>query len=253
MVEQIKGRPIENLNVVNRDLDLRPGTGKSLDQDFVRTRGGNLEVDLLKSSGRNFMQAGKDAANAATAAVNAAVGIFPEAPAALIAGGIMSAPDAFWGAWDACSTGAQKFHLLDKIYAEECEKAGIMGSKKADIDATWNAAKRHGDAMLSGPQWEALRDASMRVGKGALIAGRDSGAAVKNFGDGVAEGAAGLGVGGLKGIPFVVGKGVGLTLEYVGAGLEKFFGGMSAAGNYIEEKSNRIYFDAQPIEERAKF
>ncbi|MBI5511189.1 MAG: hypothetical protein HY903_20710 [Deltaproteobacteria bacterium] len=257
MVEAAKGagsREIQNINVNQREVGFRAGTGKSLDQDY-KGGSGNLEVDLFKSSGANFKQAAKDAVNSVTAAGNLIVGV-PEAGVGLLYGVVTALPDTAWAGFHTLRAGTQKLALLDKMYNEELDKRGIGGAERARLDATWATVKAHIKKGWTDEDWNTFVRGGERIGKGAMFTVQDGAAAIKNAADGVAEGGAGIVVGAGKGVPYVIGKAIGYTMEYVGAAIEAIAGKISSLGNSLEERSNRIYDnspEARQIEPRFSF
>lgn len=242
-------------DVNQRQIELRPGTGKSLDQEYINQYE-NLELNLFAASGRNFAQTGRDLVNVAADVINALPVGVPESVVGVIVGVFGNFDDVAWTAWHGAATIGDKIDLADKKFIEQLDKEGITGDKRKEATARWETFKAHAAEIIDGKEWGIAADGLQRVGKGVTFSLLDTGSALKNFVDGVAEGGAGLVVGGVKGFGYLLGKGVGYILEYGGAALEWAAGKVSAAGNQLEERSNRIYSsspEAMAIEQRAKF
>ncbi|MEE8410126.1 MAG: hypothetical protein V3T05_11005, partial [Myxococcota bacterium] len=141
------------------------------------------------------------------------------------------------------------------VFQKELDKQGLSGQERAMAEARWNSFIIHGKEIFDSKEWKIAEDGLKRVGKGVVFGLLDTASLAKNVVDGVVEGAAGIVVGGFKGAVYLVGKGLGYVLEYVGAGLEWAGGAVSAGGNQIEERVDGIYSsspEARAIEPRTQ-
>lgn len=252
-VDGVKPREVV-LDVNQRELELRPETGRSPDQEY-QAKYENLELNLFTSAWRNLGQASRDVASVFVNASNAMVGV-PETTVGLVVGVVGNFDDVAWTAWHGLNTLGEKVDLMDEEFVKQLDKQGITGEKRAALEARWATFKTHAAGIIDSEEWGIFMDGAERITKGVGFTFIDGASAFKNVGDAVVEGGAGVVVGGTKGIGWLLGKGIGYTLEHLGAMLEWAGDKINRSGNYVEESTDRIYSnspEARQIEAPTKY